>query len=215
MVCSPGVGIIEPYSDGVTDFAVSSIVHQVQENPTRIQCQPGNGEILEIEPSLSVKPEIENLHIACHNNQTRLEWQHRGEVDHFEVDAGDGIWQTVSDQHFSFSSRFSTEQVLKVRAVSAYGAGFEKEINTDFRVLYYKRLHPDLGIYLPAYVQTSCSDMYFYADLDSPYQRLSFVIMINDATYLREVNQTLETRVDVPYSGQEEHSLKSLCFLGL
>ena len=83
MVCSPGVDIIEPYTDGVTDFAVSSIVHQVRVNPTRFRCQPGNGKTLEVMPALSVEPEIEDLHIACHNGQTRLEWQHRGVVDYF------------------------------------------------------------------------------------------------------------------------------------
>ena len=117
MVCSPGVDIIEPYTDGVTDFAVSSIVHQVRVKPTRIRCQPGNGETLEVEPVLRLRPEIEDLYIVCHNEQTRLEWQHRGEIDHFEVDAGDGRWQIVSDNHFSFSSRFSTDQVLKVRGL--------------------------------------------------------------------------------------------------
>ena len=84
MVCSPGVDIIEPYTDGVTDFAVSSIVHQVRVKPTRIRCQPGNGETLAVEPLLSVRPEIEDLHIACYNEQTRLEWLHRGEADHLK-----------------------------------------------------------------------------------------------------------------------------------
>ena len=207
MECSPGIDIIEPYTDGVTDFAVSSIVYQVRVKPTRIQCQPGNGETLEVEPVLLLRPEIEDLYIVCHNEQTRLEWQHRGEAGHFEVDAGDGRWQTVSDNYFPFSSNFSTEQILKVRAVNEYGAGRYKEINTNFNILFERRLFN-----LPIHAQTSCSSEFFYLETDSPYQPLSFLIEINNATYIRETNRTLEAEVDIPGSARENRNITLYAF---
>ena len=211
MECSPGVDIIEPYTDGVTDFAVSSIVRQVRVKPTRFRCQPGNGETLEVEPVLLLRPEIEDLYIVCHNEQTRLEWQHRGEAGHFEVDAGDGRWQTVSDNYFPFSSNFSTEQVLKVRAVNEHGAGLYKEINTDLGILY-KNRHPIFGLSTPVNAHTSCSDEYFYVATNSTYRPLSFFIKVNSAISIKKTNQTLETVVDIPDNAGAELTITLAAF---
>ena len=130
MECSPEVHVKVPYSDGVTDFAVSTLRYHARTSPVRIECQPGNGQTLEVTPSLALVPVIENLHIICNDRQSELVWQLRGEADYFEVDAGTGTWQRVNEAAFPITPQFNNPQTFRVRAVNDHGEGPPAEISS-------------------------------------------------------------------------------------
>ena len=69
MHCDSGIGVTEPYADGLTAFATSTITHTPEAAPVVFFCQLGDGERREFSPRLRVSPAIENLRIVC-NEQT-------------------------------------------------------------------------------------------------------------------------------------------------
>ena len=126
MYCDPGIGVTEPYADGLTAFATSTITHTPEAAPVVFFCQFGHGERRAFSPKLRVSPTIENLRIVC-NEQTyypELRWESpQGGVDYYQVNLGSG-WVDTTETPFQLGANRFNHYDIRVRAVSnQYGAG--------------------------------------------------------------------------------------------
>ena len=194
------VGVVQPYADGQTPFAVSSLAYTPLRSGITFICETGN-ELLEARPDLREKPGIENLQITCNNNQTELQWQSRGLVDYFEVNFGNGVWHRVGNRSTPYNPTYIPLESAAVRAVNDYGHGDAAFAYTTFEHLnnpgYAYQIIKSVGcrtieVIMPGHVSFHPSDYFIFFD-----DELIDSLVVNQLTIRHYEGQGLTDNVGI------------------